>query len=196
MPARFLVLVLRVRDVEQDLLDFAALVRAQLVELQRADLLPGPGIVLHVQKLDGFVEDLAGLLRRCRRRRGRRRSPPRPSRAPARLVPSCDAFWPLPGAWPRAVAPSDRLTASASPVRTKRNDPLACCSMASLQLLSDESVERQLLLELEANDRLNTDALDRDAAVDLRVVAPARDRLQRRVVEDVLRLGVDDDRRP
>src|SRR5687767_2175732 len=111
------------------------------------------------------------------------------SRLPARLVPSCDTFWPSPGRWARAGAPSARVTASAIPVMTKRNEPLACCSMA---LSSSCRANPCLLLELKDDSRLHADALDGDAALDLRVVAPAYDRLQRRVVEDVLRHGVDD----
>src|SRR5688500_14874112 len=99
-----------------------------------------------------------------------------PFRAPARLVPSCDTFCPLPGAWASAVPASARLTASATPVTTKRNDPLACCSMA-LSSSSDE-IRRNacLLLELENDSGLNAHALDRGAVLDLRVIAPACDR--------------------
>ena len=73
VAASLLILVLRVGDVEQDLLDLAALVRAQLVELQRADLLAGAGVVLHVQELDRLVEDLARLRVDARRSRCCRR---------------------------------------------------------------------------------------------------------------------------
>src|SRR6185295_3290466 len=50
-----------------------------------------------------------------------------------------------------------------------------------------------LLLELEPNDRLDADALDGDTALDARVVPPARDRLQRGIVEHAFGLRVDHD---
>src|SRR5262249_344124 len=54
------VLLLRVRDVEQDLLDFAALVRAQLVELQGVDRGLRLRVFLHVERFDRRVQGLRG----------------------------------------------------------------------------------------------------------------------------------------
>src|SRR6185436_17919601 len=61
VAASFLVLLLRIRDAEQDSLDGAALVWAQVIELQRVDLRRSPLVVLHVQELDRLIEDLARL---------------------------------------------------------------------------------------------------------------------------------------
>src|SRR5687767_3722387 len=109
-----------------------------------------------------------------------------PFRAPARLVPSCPGCVPSAAprtpCWPSAAPPTTKLTARAIPVMTKRNDPLACCSMA-FSSSSDVSVERLLLLELKNDSGLNADALHGGAVLDLRVIAPAGDRLQGRVVE-------------
>jgi hypothetical protein len=69
VPARFSVTFLRVGDIEQDLFDLAALVGAQLLEIERPKLLICAGVVLGVHELDRFVQYLARSDVDVRRRR-------------------------------------------------------------------------------------------------------------------------------
>ena len=60
MLARFAVFLLGIGNVEQDLLDLAALVRAQLIELQRGNRRLSVRVLLGRERFDRSVQHLAG----------------------------------------------------------------------------------------------------------------------------------------
>src|SRR5262245_55836320 len=78
---------------------------------------------------------------------------------------------------------------------SRRSLPIEFCHVGAgrgRKAGADRYLER--VLELEANYRLHPYALDCGAVLDARVVAPARDRLERGRVEDGARARVDDER--